>query len=536
MDLSSITNKYTLSFGNKTDVGRVREGNEDYMASFQTNIGHIFIVCDGMGGHTSGEIASRLAVTRLKDFIENNSGSSRSTKQLLIEALEDANQAIIDKTVETPEYKGMGTTCVILAIKSGVVYYANVGDSRMYIIRNGLIHQLTKDQTFVQTLVDQGHITYDDAENHPRKNELIQALGINEKIVPEVNDVALRIYKGDKFILCSDGLSGMIKDNTINDIVNNNDPVSASEMLVRAANENGGTDNITVQVISIVDGDDLPDEIKNVAPAGVLVKNTYGTNNISSNGNTTRQISNYQSHQFPVKKKSKTGILLVSIFSLLIITSIYFLFFNKSEKDKTFVSKSDSLIDNIENKNVNGKSLSRRDSLLENFLKSVYKGSKTEEIKLEDFDKIKFGNDSNNSIRYVSNRNLTYTYTLTDLIKNIKDNDLKYISISGDNFIVRDKSNNQIEYRIGSMKDKEIVINEIIFIRIIEPEKATDKNKSEHAIKNTNKTEQRNNNQYIEEQKTIYENEQTESNVKEETQKKSNVGNSNTQKTDEVQK
>ena len=192
--------------------------------------------------------------------------------------------------------------------------------------------------------------------------------------------------------------------------------------------------------------------------------------------------------------------------------------------------------DNIENKNVNGKSLSRRDSLLENFLKSVYKGSKTEEIKLEDFDKIKFGNDSNNSIRYVSNRNLTYSYTLTDLIKNIKDNDLKYISISGDNFIVRDKSNNQIEYRIGSMKDKEIVINEIIFIRIIEPEKATDKNKSEHAIKNTNKTEQRNNNQYIEEQKTIYENEQTESNVKEETQKKSNVGNSNTQKTDEVQK
>ena len=99
--------------------------------------------------------------------------------------------------------------------------------------------------------------------------------------------------------------------------------------------------------------------------------------------------------------------------------------------------------------------------LLENFLKSVYKGSKTEEIKLEDFDKIKFGNDSNNSIRYVSNRNLTYSYTLTDLIKNIKDNDLKYISISGDNFIVRDKSNNQIEYRIVSMKDKEIVINEI---------------------------------------------------------------------------
>lgn len=529
MDLSSITNKYTLSFGNKTDVGRVREGNEDYMASFQTNIGHIFIVCDGMGGHTSGEIASRLAVTRLKDFIENNSGSSRSTKQLLIEALEDANQAIIDKTVETPEYKGMGTTCVILAIKSGVVYYANVGDSRMYIIRNGVIHQLTKDQTFVQTLVDQGHITYDDAENHPRKNELIQALGINEKIVPEVNDVSLRIYKGDKFILCSDGLSGMIKDNTINDIVNNNDPVSASEMLVRAANENGGTDNITVQVISIVDGDDLPDEIKNVAPAGVLVKNTYGTNNISSNGNTTRQISNYQSNPFPFKKKSKTGILLVSIFLLLIITSIYFLFYNKSEKDKTFVSNSDSLIDNRENKIVNSKTFSRTDLLLETFLKKVYvyKGNDYVYPSLEDFENVKM-----ETITYVDMKGDKSDIKYPQLLENIKKFELNFIKFVPDNtFIVQDKSGKERSYSIDySVNNTKIQISGIRFEKIVEKNDKPDKNKQtvqKNSINQNPKTGNR----------EIPDNESKQGNptIKEEPQNDSKDDNSNKQKRDDVE-
>ena len=113
MDLKDITNKkYSFIFGNKSDVGRVREINEDYMASFASSSGHFFIVCDGMGGHTSGEIASRLAVTTIKEFVTNNSENSKSTKQLLTESIQFANQTIIDKTIENPEYAGMGTTII----------------------------------------------------------------------------------------------------------------------------------------------------------------------------------------------------------------------------------------------------------------------------------------------------------------------------------------------------------------------------------------------------------------------------------------
>lgn len=493
MDLSSISNKYTLSFGNMTDVGRVRDGNEDYLASFQTKIGHIFIVCDGMGGHTSGEIASRLAVTSLKEFIQNNSESSRSTKQLLLEALEDANQTIIDKTIEFPEYKGMGTTCVILAIKSGVVYYTNIGDSRIYICRNGIIYQLTKDQTFVQTLVDQGHITYDDAENHPRKNELIQALGINEKIVPEVNDVALRIYKNDKFILCSDGLSGMISDNMINDIVKNNDPVTASNMLISAANENGGTDNITVQVVSINEGDELPDDLKNIPPTGALDKNISVTQNIALSGNTTRQISDYQSVQQNNKKKNKTLLLLSSIIIFLLIGSSYFLFFNKSGTDKTIITKSSK--DTLENITINNKSFNRKDSLLETFLKKVYvyKGSNYEHPSLEDIENIKI-----DTISYIDSNKVKKNITYDGLIKNIDKYELKFNKFTPPNsFTVIDKSGKERSYSIKySVDNNEMRISEIKFVKIIEKNVQPDKGKQvsqKNTIKqNTDQVEQYN--------------------------------------------
>ncbi len=483
MDLSSISNKYSLSFGNKTDVGRIREGNEDYLASFQSKIGHIFIICDGMGGHTSGEIASRLAVTRLKEYLQTNSESSRSTKQLLLEALEDANQAIIDKTIETPEYKGMGTTCVILAIKSGVVYYSNIGDSRVYICRNGIIYQLTKDQTFVQTLVDQGYISYGDAENHPRKNELIQALGINEKIVPEVNDVALRIFKGDKFILCSDGLSGMINDNMINDIVNNNDPVTASDMLVRAANEHGGTDNITVQVISIVEGDELPEDMKNVPPIGALNKNVVNKYIIQKNGNTTRQISDYPINQQTDKRKNKTGILLVSIFSLVIIIIFYFLFFNRNGTEKTIVTKSSS--DTLENHNTNNKSYSKTDSLLEAFLKKVYvyKGKDYEYPTLEDFKNIKMG-----TISYIDMKGDKTSINYEQLLDIIKKHEFNFIKfIPSNSFTLKDKSGKERSYSVDySVNNTKIHISEIRYVEILEKIDKLDKDKQAFQ-KNTGK-------------------------------------------------
>jgi len=451
MDLSSISNKYSLNFGNRTDVGRVREGNEDYMASFQTKIGHIFIVCDGMGGHTSGEIASRLAVERLKEYLENNSESSKSTKQLLLESLENANQAIIDKTIESPEYKGMGTTCVTLAIKSGVAYYANVGDSRIYIIRNGIIYQITKDQTFVQTLIDQGHINYDEAEIHPRKNELVQALGINERIVPEINEVALRIFKGDKFILCSDGLSGMINDNEIFDIANANDPVTASNLLVNVANDKGGTDNITVQVISIIEGDILPVDMKNIPPVGALDKNTEIKFTKSITGNTTREVSDYPINEKESKNNSKMILSLLALFILIIFTSFYFLFFNKPDSDLNIFTNSDSSKDSSENQSVNNNSYGEK---VEDFLRRIYLGNVDEHPKLGDFENINI-----DTIEYTDMNGNMKMIPYTQLIENIKEYDLKYEKYSRQKQIVTvtDKSGNTRFYSIRYSINKNVI-------------------------------------------------------------------------------
>lgn len=127
---------FTFSFGNKTDVGMVREGNEDYMASFKTDAGHVFIVCDGMGGHASGEIASRLAVDTIRHYLETNADKHCRIDEVLSDALHQANSTIMQKAIDSPEYQGMGTTCVILLIKHGQAFLANVGDSRIYIIRN----------------------------------------------------------------------------------------------------------------------------------------------------------------------------------------------------------------------------------------------------------------------------------------------------------------------------------------------------------------------------------------------------------------
>jgi len=532
MDLSSITNKYSLNFGNKTDVGRVREGNEDYMASFQTKIGHIFIVCDGMGGHTSGEIASRLAVERLKEYLENNSESSKSTKQLLLESLENANQAIIDKTIESPEYKGMGTTCVILAIKSGVAYYANVGDSRIYIIRNGIIYQITKDQTFVQTLIDQGHINYDEAEIHPRKNELVQALGINERIVPEINEVALRIFKGDKFILCSDGLSGMINDNEIFGIVKANEPVTASNLLVSAANDKGGTDNITVQVISIIEGDILPVDMKNIPPVGALDKNTEIKFTKSITGNTTREISDYPINEKESKNNSKMILSLLALFILIIFISFYFLFFNKSVSDINIISHSESSNDSSNIENVNNETNGK---IVNDFLSKIYLGNAENYPKVEEFENIEI-----DTIEYTDKNGNMTRISYNQLLKNIKDYELKFKKYSpADNILTLTvKSDNIRFYSIRYSADKNIV--KIEAIKYKEEEKndkevRSAQNKSGNQNSKNNQPKQNQNNTVKENQ-----NEQSEANSendqREEIQEKSEKAPESKEKINNIEK
>lgn len=234
----------------KTDVGRKRAANEDNMYNTITQNGLVSVVCDGMGGHVGGATASKIAVSTI---IENLNNVYYDDPRIAIgESIDKANRAIIQKTIEQPELAGMGSTCVLLLVRSGKVYIGHVGDSRIYLVRSKRIVQLTKDHSYVQMLVDCGEITKEQAEHHPRKNEITNALGIPNMSPATVADDAIIPEAGDCFVLCSDGLSGMISDDTICKIVSRQSEMNAQERvdkLVTLANDNGGVDNITVQLV-----------------------------------------------------------------------------------------------------------------------------------------------------------------------------------------------------------------------------------------------------------------------------------------------
>ena len=224
----------------KTDVGRKRAANEDNMYNTITQNGLISVVCDGMGGHVGGATASKIAVSTI---IENLNNVYYDDPRIAIgESIDKANRAIIQKTIEQPELAGMGSTCVLLLVRSGKVYIGHVGDSRIYLVRSKRIVQLTKDHSYVQMLVDCGEITKEQAEHHPRKNEITNALGIPNMSPATVADDAIIPEAGDCFVLCSDGLSGMISDDTICKIISRQSEMNAQERvdkLVALANDNG---------------------------------------------------------------------------------------------------------------------------------------------------------------------------------------------------------------------------------------------------------------------------------------------------------
>jgi serine/threonine protein phosphatase PrpC len=168
-------------------------------------------------------------------------------------ALIFANEQIYAAAQNDPSLKGMGTTAVILIIKENECFLGHVGDSRIYLKSDNSLYRLTKDHSFVQTLVDQGIIKDEDAENHPKKNQILKALGIGPLVEPTVAASPTLVKKGDVFMLCSDGLSGMINDSSIHMMVDNNDLELSANNLVNAANTNGGTDNITVTLVGILD-------------------------------------------------------------------------------------------------------------------------------------------------------------------------------------------------------------------------------------------------------------------------------------------
>ena len=240
-----------LQIFSKTDRGRVRTDNQDaYFAGKITDDSVFAVVCDGMGGANAGNVASELAVRHISEYVirsYRDGMDMTDTEKTLKNAIVSANISLYDKAVNNAELAGMGTTAVAAFVKDGTAVIAHVGDSRIYLV-NGEIKQLTRDHSVVQSLIESGKITPEDAKVHPRKNVITRALGAEEDVA--VDSDCINLSDGDTLLLCSDGLTNFLDDKDILTVFQNNDISAVAERLVETANENGGGDNITVVTVT----------------------------------------------------------------------------------------------------------------------------------------------------------------------------------------------------------------------------------------------------------------------------------------------
>ena len=237
-----------MKIGHRTDVGRVRENNEDSLII--DKVINLFIVADGMGGYRGGEVASKIATKTIRSFIRKELNNNRISKipQMIKMAIREANQKIVKTASTSLLHSKMGSTIVMALQHKKKFYIANIGDSRAYLIRNGNIKQLSEDHSIVGELLRNGEITIKEAKTHPKRNIITKVLGRPGVISPLIKSMVLR--KGDCLLLCSDGLTDSLQDDEITDMVLlNKIPQVICNKLVELAIQRGGTDNITVIVI-----------------------------------------------------------------------------------------------------------------------------------------------------------------------------------------------------------------------------------------------------------------------------------------------
>lgn len=226
----------------------VRTSNEDSCIANIEN--EIFLVADGMGGHAAGEIASQIAASAV-DKVVSGRGPESSMEDLLKLAVQTANTRVYETQKLKPEYRGMGSTLTVLAFLNNHYYIAHVGDSRAYLLRDKTLKQLTRDHSLVWPLYESGIVAKDDLSRHPQKNLITRSIGTHPEVEAELqNGVAL---ESDIFLLCSDGLTDVLSDRDILDIlaVAEINPLEMSELLIRAANSGGGPDNVTAIVVCL---------------------------------------------------------------------------------------------------------------------------------------------------------------------------------------------------------------------------------------------------------------------------------------------
>jgi protein phosphatase len=245
-----------IEVSSQSDIGCVRTNNEDSFGYWEPEDdgqflrkGRVAVVADGMGGYEGGQEASRLAVETLVAVYRDFGGDD--PQEALVEALQAAHEQIRQYSFAHPELRGMGTTCTAAAIVQDALYYVHVGDTRLYLIRDGQITKVTRDHSYVGRLVEAGMISQEQAENHPQRNILTAALGTNPDLIMDSPGHPEPLRPEDVLLICSDGLWGQVRDSEILDAVENKSAEQAGRELIKLARERGGPDNITVEILRL---------------------------------------------------------------------------------------------------------------------------------------------------------------------------------------------------------------------------------------------------------------------------------------------
>ena len=306
-----------LKLYSETNVGNKRSANEDFLGYSTTPNGLLYVVCDGMGGHVGGATASQLAVKSIINFL--GAEPFENIYDALRNAIVFANNEIYNHSLNNPNLKGMGTTCTVLIAREPEIFIAHVGDSRIYLQSDKKLYRLTKDHSYVQELVDQGVILDEDAENHPKKNQILKALGIREIVDPTVYLKAIHPKTGDRFLLCSDGLNGEINDEIINQTFNEEQDINiVGSNLINKALDAGGNDNITIEIIEVLDSPFEKSDFPNYNPVNPVITDT----DFSESDLTSTIIDDSVSKN---SKSSNTVKILVSLIIILVTVTGYLL-------------------------------------------------------------------------------------------------------------------------------------------------------------------------------------------------------------------
>ncbi len=248
-----------VELASMSDIGCQRENNEDHYAYWEpaddnefARKGRLAIVADGMGGHEGGQEASRIAVEAIQEvFAETPDSDAQS---LLAIGFQIAHERILEYAAGHPELHGMGTTATAIALRGKQLYYAHVGDSRLYLVRGANISRLTHDHSYVGRLVENGVISAAEAEIHPQRHILTAALGAGEELWPETPQHPIELQDGDALVLCTDGLWSLLSEHEIHTVVAECEPSDACRALIQMTKDRGGPDNITVEILRLSAG------------------------------------------------------------------------------------------------------------------------------------------------------------------------------------------------------------------------------------------------------------------------------------------